>query len=94
MEQGVTLRTDYYIFSKEKGKENRKLGIGFFVHHRIVSAANRAEFVSDRISYLALRGRWCNFVLFNEHDSTEEKGVDLQDSFYEELEYVFHHFPK
>jgi hypothetical protein len=40
------------------------LGKGFIVHHRIVSAVKRIEFVSDRITYLGLRGRWCNvFVL-------------------------------
>ena len=27
-------------------------------HHRIVSAVKRAEFVSDRVSYMFLRGRW------------------------------------
>jgi len=32
------------------------LGTGFFVHHRIVSAAKTVEFVSDRVSYIVLRG--------------------------------------
>jgi len=35
----------------------------FFVHHRIVSPAKRAEFVSDRMSYIVLRGRWCNIIV-------------------------------
>jgi hypothetical protein len=30
----------------------------FFVHHRIVSAVKRAEFVIDRMSHIVLRGRW------------------------------------
>ena len=34
------------------------MGMGFFVHRRIVSAVKRVEFVSDRLSYLVLRGRW------------------------------------
>jgi exonuclease III len=50
-------------------------------------------FVSDRMSYIVLRGRWCNIVL-KAHAPTEEKGDDSKDSFYEELEEVFDHFHK
>jgi hypothetical protein len=31
----------------------------FFVYKRIISAVKRVEFVSDRMSYIILRGRWC-----------------------------------
>jgi hypothetical protein len=39
-------------------KRERKSSIGnmIFVHHRIVSAVKRVEFVSDRVSYIVLRG--------------------------------------
>jgi exonuclease III len=39
------------------------------------------------MSYIILRGR-------NVHAPTEGKIVDVKDSFYEELEHVFHKFPK
>jgi hypothetical protein len=43
---------------------------------------------------MVLRGRWCNIIVLNVHAPTEEKSDDSKDSFYEELEQVFDHFPK
>jgi hypothetical protein len=65
------------------------LGTGFFVHHRIESAVKRVEFVSDRVSYIVLRGCWCNIIVLNVHAPSEEKNDDSKDSFYKELEQVF-----
>jgi len=36
---------------------------------------------------------WCDIV-WNVHVPSEVKGDDSKDSFYEELEQVFDHFPK
>jgi hypothetical protein len=77
-----------------KGNESHQLGTGFFVHQGIVSAIKRAEFVSDGMSYIVLGGRWCNIIFLNVHAPTEEKSDDSKDSFYEELEQDFKHFPK
>jgi hypothetical protein len=46
------------------------------------------------MSYTVLSGRWCNIIFLNAHAPTEEKGDDSNDSFYEELEEAFCHFPK
>jgi hypothetical protein len=59
-----------------------------FVCQRIVSAIKRVEFVSDTMSYMALRGRWCNIIVLNARAPNEEKSDDSKDSFYEELEQV------
>ena len=45
-----------------------------------------------RISYVVLRGRWCNIIVSNVHAQTEEKSDDLKDGFYEELKQAFDHF--
>jgi len=33
-------------------------------HHRIVSVVKRVEFVSDGMSYVVLRGCWCNIIVY------------------------------
>jgi exonuclease III len=86
------VRAGEYIFFYGKGQENHQFGTGSFVHHRIVSAIKRAEFDSDRISYIVLRGRRCNIIVLNAHAPTEEKGDISKESFCEELEEVFDHF--
>ena len=58
-QKGGMVRAAEYIFYG-KGNKNNQLGKGVFVHHRSVSAVKKVEFVSDRMSYIILRGRWCN----------------------------------
>jgi len=86
------VRAGDYNFFYGKGNENHQLGTVFYVHHRIVSTFKRVEFVGNRMSYVVLRGRWCNVV--NVHAPGEEKSDNSKDSFYEEIDQVFEHFPK
>jgi hypothetical protein len=64
------------------------------IHKRIVSAVKTVEFASDRMSYVILRGRWCNIIVLNVHAPPEDKIDDMKDRFYEELDDVFHNSPK
>jgi hypothetical protein len=41
------------------------------------------------MSYLILRGRWCQIIVLNVHVPTEGKTDDVKDSFYKGLERVF-----
>jgi hypothetical protein len=62
------------------------------VNKRIISAIKRVEFVSDRMSYIILRGSWTHVIVLNVHAPTEDKTDDVKNSFYEELERVFDKF--
>ena len=73
-----------------EGNDNHQLGTGFVVQQKIRPAVKRVELVSDRMSYIVLRGHWCcNIIILNVHAPSEEKSDDSKDSFYEELEQVF-----
>jgi hypothetical protein len=41
------------------------------------------------MSYIILRGHWCNIIVLNVHAPTEYKIDDIRDRFYEEVEQVF-----
>ena len=75
-----TVRAGDYNFFLWEGKWKPSAGNRFFfVHQRIASAVKRVEFVSDRISYIVLRGRWCNIIILNVHAPSEEKSDESKD---------------
>jgi dihydroorotate dehydrogenase len=52
------------------------------------------EFVSDRMSYIILKGCWCDIIVLNVHSPNEDKDDDIKDSFYEVLEQIFDQFSR
>jgi hypothetical protein len=54
-------------FSMEKGVRIMNYVQFFFVHKRIISAVKRVEFVSNKMWYIILRGRWCDIIILNVH---------------------------
>ena len=51
------------------------------------------EFVSDRISCITLKSQWCDIIVVNLHDPSENKVDDVKDSYYEEIVRLFDQFP-
>jgi hypothetical protein len=82
-----------YTFFNATENENNELCTSLSVHKRITSAVKRVEFISYRIVYIMLRGCWFYIILLNVYAPAEDK-VDVKDSFYEELKFIFHKFPK
>jgi hypothetical protein len=91
---GGTEPAGEYTFFFGKGNENNELGIGFFVHERIISVVKKVEFVSDSMLYIILRGHWCDIIVMNFYAPTEDKTDGVKDIIYEELEREFDKFPK
>jgi hypothetical protein len=54
----------------------------------------RVECIVDRVSYIVLRGHWCNSTVLNVHASCEDTGDDVKDSLCEEVGHVFYQFPR
>jgi hypothetical protein len=90
--EGISNSRQTFFYGK--GNINHHLRAGFFVHNGIISEVKRVEFVSDRISYITLKGHWCDTIVLIVHAPTEDKDEVVKDSFYEELEQVFDQFPR
>jgi hypothetical protein len=82
-DRGGTEPAGKCTFFYGKGNGNHELSKGFLYLKRIISVVNRAEFVGDKMSYITLRGRWCDIIL-NFHAPMEDKIVDIKDRFYED----------
>jgi hypothetical protein len=54
------------------GNADHRVGTCFFIHKGLISAVKRAEYVSDRMSYITQRGHWRDIIVLNVHAPTED----------------------
>jgi hypothetical protein len=78
-----------FTFLFVKGNENHGSA-----QKEMKSTVKRAEFVSDKISYIITRCRWFNITFLNVHAPKEDKIGDMKNSFCEKLKSVFEKFLK
>jgi hypothetical protein len=71
--KGGTEQVEDCTFWMDKEMKIIIWGPGFFVCQRTVSEVKRLEFVGDRISYIVVRGCWCNIIVLNTQAPTEDK---------------------
>jgi hypothetical protein len=80
-ENGGTLKAEDYNFFLWERERKLSNGKRIFVQHRILSAVKRVEFVSDKVLYIVLTGRWLNIIVLNESAPSDENGDDPEDCF-------------
>jgi hypothetical protein len=85
-----------------EGSGNRTAGEYTFFYGRGMRTMNwiqvllhkRGEFVSNRMSYIILRRHWFHIIVLKVLAPTEVETGEVHVNFYEELEHLFHKFPK
>jgi len=61
-DKGGMVRAGDYIFFLWKRKRKLSVGNRIFVRYGILSVVKTVGVVCDRMSYIVLRGRWCNII--------------------------------
>jgi len=81
VDKGGAVRAGDYILFYGNGNENYNWRQDYL--YTTEQYQQLREFISDRVSYLVLRGHWCNIIVLNVQEPSEEKSDDSKDSFYE-----------
>jgi hypothetical protein len=78
--RGTERGGDYIIFLWKR-KRKSSIGNRICVNYRIDSAIKTVEFVSGMVTFIVLRGHWCNIIFLNVHAPSEEKSDDSKKVF-------------
>jgi hypothetical protein len=75
-----TVKSGDYSFSVRKEMKIIGWEQGFCTSQNTISS-KRLKFVSDRVLFIVLRGRWCNIIVLNLQAPSEDKSDDSKDNF-------------
>lgn len=78
----------------KSGGENRMLGTGFILNEVAGKTVVDFEAYSDRMCRIRLRGKYRKISIVNIHAPSEEKDIELKQSFYEDLQSVVNSLPR
>jgi hypothetical protein len=78
----------------ENGNENYDIETGSFKHKNLKSAVKKVGFVTDTMTNIVLKGRWCDITSLNVHLPIENKFGDEWSSSHKKLERTFGKLPK
>jgi hypothetical protein len=98
--QTVLLCVHFHLYAisvyecDEKTEVVSALKYAQYSKEKTVSAVKWTEFVSDKMAYIVMGGRWCNVIVLNVQTPSKEKNDDSKECCCEELEQVFDHFHK
>jgi len=79
-DEGGSVIAGIIILSMER-KRKSSIGNRIFCAPKDNISNKTVDFVSDRVSYVGLRGRRCNTIVMNKRAPSEEKYNDSKDSF-------------
>jgi hypothetical protein len=60
----------------------------------MISAVQRFQFVSDKMSNIILRNHWCGNTVLNIYHPTDDKINNIKDTFYKKLDCILNKFHK
>ncbi|KAI5717474.1 hypothetical protein M8J77_006391 [Diaphorina citri] len=71
------------------GTDKHFLGTAFLIRDKYCGNIKKNAFISDRLSYIRMRGSFNDLVIFNVHAPTEDSEDETKDTFYDTLEEIY-----
>jgi len=74
---------DGFTYFYVNGNVNHHVQTGYFVNKETTSVVKSVEFVTDKMSFIILRGHWCGIIVPNVQAPNKDKSDDKEDRIHE-----------